>query len=284
MLKCDGITKVYGKKTVLSNFSMEFGAGVYGVLGPNGAGKSTLFRIVAGILLPTAGTVTWNGVEIHKLGAEYRTGLGVLPQQMPFYSWMKGREYLEYIHELKGLPRLQRKSDVETMLGKVELLGDAEKKIRAYSGGMKQRLGIAQALLGTPRLILLDEPTAGLDPRQSVVFKNIVREISVTSTVILCTHIISDLSALAETILMLQSGNLIAVGSPDALTGQLAGKVWWLSETEENLMQYPNATRMLMNGQAGLKVIAESTPPANGIQIAPSLEDLYQYHFKEASQ
>ena len=112
MLKCDGITKVYGKKTVLSNFSMEFGAGVYGVLGPNGAGKSTLFRIVAGILLPTAGTVTWNGVEIHKLGAEYRTGLGVLPQQMPFYSWMKGREYLEYIHELKGLPRLQRKSDV----------------------------------------------------------------------------------------------------------------------------------------------------------------------------
>ena len=117
-----------------------------------------------------------------------------------------------------------------------------------------------------------------------MVFKNIVREISVTSTVILCTHIISDLSALAETILMLQSGNLIAVGSPDALTGQLAGKVWWLSETEENLMQYPNATRMLMNGQAGLKVIAESTPPANGIQIAPSLEDLYQYHFKEASQ
>ena len=284
MLKCDGITKVYGKKTVLSNFSMEFGAGVYGVLGPNGAGKSTLFRIVAGILLPAAGTVTWNGVEIHKLGAEYRTGLGVLPQQMPFYSWMKGREYLEYIHELKGLPRLQRKSDVETMLGKVELLGDAEKKIRAYSGGMKQRLGIAQALLGNPRLILLDEPTAGLDPRQRVVFKNIVREISATSTVILCTHIISDLSALAETILMLQSGNLIAVGSPEVLTGQLAGKVWWLSETEENLMQYPNATRMLMNGQAGLKVIVESNPPANGIQSAPSLEDLYQYHFKEASQ
>ena len=284
MLRCDGITKVYGKKTVLSNFSMEFGAGVYGILGPNGAGKSTLFRIIAGILLPAAGTVTWNGVEIHKLGAEYRTGLGVLPQQMPFYPWMKGREYLEYIHELKGLPRAQRKNDVETMLGKVELLVDAEKKIRAYSGGMKQRLGIAQALLGNPRLILLDEPTAGLDPRQRVVFKNIVREISATCTVILCTHIISDLSALAETILMLQSGNLIAVGSPDVLTGQLAGKVWWLSETEENLMQYPNATRMLMNGQAGLKVIAESNPPANGIQIAPSLEDLYQYHFKEASQ
>ena len=102
MLKCDGITKVYGKKTVLSNFSMEFGAGVYGVLGPNGTGKSTLFRIVAGILLPTAGTVTWNGVEIHKLGAEYRTGLGVLPQQMPFYSWMKGREYLEYQDLING--------------------------------------------------------------------------------------------------------------------------------------------------------------------------------------
>ena len=284
MLKCDRLTKVYGKKTVLNGFSMEFHHGVYGVLGPNGAGKSTLFRIISGILMPTGGRVTWNGADIHALGTEYRACLGILPQQMPFYPWMKGHEYLEYIHDLKGLPRAQREKDVQTMLEKVELQDEANKKIRAYSGGMKQRLGIAQALLGAPQLILLDEPTAGLDPRQRALFKNLVRELSSVSTIILCTHIISDLSSLAEEILMLQCGNLIEAGEPNALTRQLAGKVWWIPESDDLMIRYPDATRMLMNGEAGLRIISESALSGDGVPVEPSLEDLYQYHFKEASQ
>lgn len=284
MLRCDKVSKAYGGKTVLNSFSMEFHNGVYGVLGPNGAGKTTLFRIIAGILMPTEGLVTWNGEDIQKLGFDYRSGLGVLPQQMPFYPWMRGDEYLEYIHNLKGLPSSRRKSDVAMMLEKVELQNDARKKIRAYSGGMRQRLGIAQAMLGSPRLMLLDEPTAGLDPRQRTVFKNIVREISASCTVILCTHIISDLSYLAETILMLQKGVLIEEGGPSVLTQKLAGKVWWLPESEENLIRYPDATRMLMNERPGLRILSESERPTDGVQIEPSLEDLYQYHFKEAAQ
>lgn len=284
MLRCDKVSKAYGGKTVLNSFSMEFHNGVYGVLGPNGAGKTTLFRIIAGILMPTEGLVTWNGEDIQKLGFDYRSGLGVLPQQMPFYPWMRGDEYLEYIHNLKGLPSSRRKSDVAMMLEKGELQNDARKKIRAYSGGMRQRLGIAQAMLGSPRLMLLDEPTAGLDPRQRTVFKNIVREISASCTVILCTHIISDLSYLAETILMLQKGVLIEEGGPSVLTQKLAGKVWWLPESEENLIRYPDATRMLMNERPGLRILSESERPTDGVQIEPSLEDLYQYHFKEAAQ
>jgi len=284
MLRCDRITKNYGKKTVLNGFSMEFHNGVYGVLGPNGAGKSTLFRIISGILAPTDGCVTWNGVDIHELGSKYRTCLGILPQQMPFYPWMRGSEYLEYIHDLKGLPRTQREKDVQTMLEKVELQDESKKKIREYSGGMKQRLGIAQAVMGAPQLILLDEPTAGLDPRQRTLFKNIIRDMSAVSTIILCTHIISDLSSLADKILMLQYGNLIEAGEPNALTRQLVGKVWWMPESDDMLIQYPDATRMLLNGEAGLRIISESDLSSVGTQVEPSLEDLYQYHFKEASQ
>lgn len=284
MLKCDRLTKVYGKKTVLNGFSMEFHHGVYGVLGPNRAGKSTLFRIISGILSPTEGCVTWNGTDIHALGAEYRACLGILPQQMPFYPWMKGYEYLEYIHDLKGLSHAQREKDVWAMLEKVELQNEGKKKIRAYSGGMKQRLGIAQALLGAPQLILLDEPTAGLDPRQRALFKNLVRELSSVSTIILCTHILSDLSSLAEEILMLQCGNLIEAGKPDTLTRQLKGKVWWVPESDDLLIRYPNAARMLMNGEAGLRILSDSELSSDGIQVEPSLEDLYQYLFKETTQ
>lgn len=284
MLRCDCITKKYGENIVLSRFSMEFSNGIYGVLGPNGAGKSTLFRIIAGILAPNGGRVTWNGEDIHMLGGAYRTNLGVLPQYVPVYPWMKGAEYLEYIHDLKGLPASGRKSDIENILRKVELWGEAQKKIRAYSGGMKQRLGIAQAILGSPKLILLDEPTAGLDPRQRAIFKNIVRGMASGSIIILCTHIISDLTSLADNILILRKGHVIETGKPNELVAKLAGKVWWIPESDDMLISYPNATRMLLDGAPGLRIVNNMEPLPFAKRMEPSLEDLYQFHFEEAPQ
>ncbi len=284
MLRCEGLTKKYGKTTALNQFSLEFRNGIYGVLGPNGAGKTTLFRLVAGILAPTEGCVRWNDTEIHRLGGEYRAKLGVLPQRVPCYPWMKGAEYLAYMHDMKGLPAHSRKADVEATLKKVELWDDAQKKIRAYSGGMRQRLGIAQAILGSPRLMLLDEPTAGLDPRQRVIFKNIVREMAQDSIVILCTHIISDLTSLAEQILILQSGRLIEHGQPDELLARLEGKTWWIPESEDCMLKYPDATRVLLEGKAGLKILGSIGDDPLARPLEPTLEDLYQFHFKEASQ
>jgi len=284
MLLCEGLTKKYGKNVALNRFSLEFKNGIYGVLGPNGAGKSTLFRIIAGILSPTEGCVKWNGKDINMLGSDYRVNLGVLPQHFPCYPWMRGAEYLEYIHDMKGLASDSRKVDVETVLKKVELWGDAQKKIRAYSGGMRQRLGIAQAILGEPKLMLLDEPTAGLDPRQRIIFKNIIREMASDSIVILCTHIISDLTSLAEQILVLHNGQLLDNGKPDELLAKLAGQIWWVPESEDTIFKYPNATRVLFEGKAGLRIIGDIGSAPHARPVEPTLEDLYQYHFKEASQ
>ncbi|MGI6691487.1 MAG: ABC transporter ATP-binding protein [Christensenellales bacterium] len=283
MLECVGLTKQYGRLYALHDLSCGFDTGVYGVLGPNGAGKSTMMKILSCVLEPTSGNVTYDGVPIRKLGAEYRRMLGVLPQDPPVYSWMRGREFLSYLYRAKELPSADEAREIDRVLDLMELSEWGRQKIRKYSGGMRQRLGIAQALLGSPKILLLDEPTAGLDPRQRVQFKSILRSMAGTTTVILCTHIVSDLSDLADQILIMNAGRKIDVQPPETLIRQMEGKVWWCEETAEALNAYPGALHALNNGISGLRFISKE-PPEHAVSVTPTLEDLYLYHFKEASK
>lgn len=283
MLECQNLTKQYGKLYALHDFSCCFDTGIYGILGPNGAGKSTMMKIVSCVLEASSGHIKYNGTPITQLGADYRRLLGVLPQNSPVYSWMKGTEFLSYMYRAKELPSANEHTEINRVLELVELTEWGNQKIRKYSGGMRQRLGIAQTLLGSPKILLLDEPTAGLDPRQRAMLKSILRSLAKSTTVILCTHIVSDLSDLADYILIMNTGKKIDMQPPEVLMQQMEGKVWWCAETDETLRLHQEALHSLNNGVNGLRFIAEN-PPEYAVSVTPTLEDLYLYHFQEVSK
>ena len=206
-LVIDRLTKQYQNKIAVDRISLRLGKGVYGLLGANGAGKTTLMRMLCGILKPTGGTVTFNGMDVSQ--EEYRAVLGYLPQDFGYYPDFTGFDFLLYMASLKGLPKTAAKRKAMELLKLVNLTDSAKKKIRTYSGGMKQRLGIAQALLNNPQILILDEPTAGLDPKERVKFRNLIAELGKESIVILSTHIISDIEHIADVVLMLKDGQLI---------------------------------------------------------------------------
>ncbi len=206
-LVIDRLTKQYQNKIAVDRISLRLGKGVYGLLGANGAGKTTLMRMLCGILKPTGGTVTFNGMDVSQ--EEYRAVLGYLPQDFGYYPDFTGLDFLLYMASLKGLPKTAAKRKAMELLTLVNLTDSAKKKIRTYSGGMKQRLGIAQALLNNPQILILDEPTAGLDPKERVKFRNLIAELGKESIVILSTHIISDIEHIADVVLMLKDGQLI---------------------------------------------------------------------------
>ncbi len=219
MLELEKVTKRYGSVTALSEFSFSFPPGFYGLLGENGSGKSTLIELIAGNLKPDDGRILWNGREPAALGASFRAKIGYMPQEAAFYEEMTGFSFLAYLAGLKGLPKKGRREEIEEKLRQVHLLEDSGRKIRGYSGGMRQRLFLAQALLGNPEILLLDEPTAGMDPtdRQSVVRS--LREASQTCVVLLSTHIISDIEQTADQVLFLQKGKLVLSGTlPEVLS------------------------------------------------------------------
>ena len=206
-LVIDRLTKQYQNKIAVDRISLRLGKGVYGLLGANGAGKTTLMRMLCGILKPTGGTVTFNGMDVSQ--EEDRAVLGYLPQDFGYYPDFTGFDFLLYMASLKGLPKTAAKRKAMELLKLVNLTDSAKKKIRTYSGGMKQRLGIAQALLNNPQILILDEPTAGLDPKERVKFRNLIAELGKESIVILSTHIISDIEHIADVVLMLKDGQLI---------------------------------------------------------------------------
>lgn len=211
----DRLTKQYENKIAVDRISLQLTNGVYGLLGANGAGKTTFMRMLCGVLKPTSGTINFNGFDVSS--EEYRSELGYLPQDFGYYPEFSGLDFLLYMASLKGLKKAEAKRKAKQLLKLVRLSDVARKKISTYSGGMKQRLGIAQALLNDPKIIILDEPTAGLDPKERVRFRNLIKELGKNSIVLLSTHIVSDIEHIANTVLMMKAGQIIYNGSANEI-------------------------------------------------------------------
>lgn len=218
-LVIDRVTKQYQNKIAVDRISLKLHKGVYGLLGANGAGKTTLMRMLCGILRPTGGTITLDGVDVSE--EKYRAALGYLPQDFGYYPEFTGMDFMLYMAALKGLSKEQAKRKSAELLKLVSLEDMAKKKIKTYSGGMKQRIGIAQALLNDPEVLILDEPTAGLDPKERVRFRNLIAEMGKDSIVLLSTHIVSDIEHIADEVLMMKNGQLIYQGVWEDTKGDL---------------------------------------------------------------
>ena len=209
MLTLKHITKKFKDKTALNDVSLELDPGIYGLLGPNGAGKSTLMNIITGNIRPTEGKVLWDGADIRELGGRFRSLIGYAPQQQGLYNSFSGRRFLSYMAALKGIPKKEVSSEIERVLSYVNLQEAADRAVGGYSGGMKQRILIAQAILGEPKLIVLDEPTAGLDPKERVRIREQIKELSGDKISLVSTHVVSDITPIAKEILLIRSGNVI---------------------------------------------------------------------------
>lgn len=228
-LSIDRLTKQYQNKIAVDRISLRLNTGIYGLLGANGAGKTTLMRMVCGILKPTSGTITFDGIDVSE--ERYRSMLGYLPQDFGYYPEFTGEDFLLYMAALKGMRKPQARRKTVELLKLVSLHDVAKKKIKTYSGGMKQRLGIAQALLNQPKLLVLDEPTAGLDPKERVRFRDLIKDLGKDSVVLLSTHIVSDIEHIADDILMMKSGQLIYQGKWTDKSGNL--EEFYLKQFEE---------------------------------------------------
>ena len=228
-LYIDRLTKQYQNKIAVDRISLRLNTGIYGLLGANGAGKTTLMRMVCGILKPTSGTITFDGIDVSE--ERYRSMLGYLPQDFGYYPEFTGEDFLLYMAALKGMRKPQARRKTVELLKLVSLHDVAKKKIKTYSGGMKQRLGIAQALLNQPKLLVLDEPTAGLDPKERVRFRDLIKDLGKDSIVLLSTHIVSDIEHIADDILMMKSGQLIYQGKWTDKSGNL--EEFYLKQFEE---------------------------------------------------
>lgn len=287
LLEIHELTKQYGDKLALDRFSAKLEPGIYALLGPNGAGKSTLMNILAGILEPTSGEVLYNGVPISRMGKDYRSILGYLPQVSGYYKNFTAAEFLTYMAALKGLePGKPTQKKVEKLLERMNLREDAKRKVGQFSGGMRQRLGIAQALLNDPEFLILDEPTAGLDPKERIRFRNLISEKSLNKIVLLATHIVSDVENLAGTVLLLQKGRLTEMGSTEECVRKMEGKVFLLElpekEAEAFMERYPVTSMIKTETGVQLRVLS-NVPVMGATPASPTLEDLYLYHFGEVS-
>lgn len=280
-LKINRVTKRYGKKTVLDNFSLDIDNGVYGLLGPNGAGKSTLMGIITGLITPDSGYVKYSDDE----GRSLSESLGYLPQYQSFYGSFTAREMLMYLAELKNFHCENMRDYVYGLLGSVNLADSAEKKIRTFSGGMKQRLGIAQTLIGNPGILIFDEPTAGLDPKERIRFRNIISSLGKDRIVILATHIVTDVAYIAKEVVLMNSGKLIFSGSQQELSKKCIGKVWVSRCSGDDITglmsEYRISNIIAEENDFSVRVISDTKPFENAVAAAPSLDDVCLYYFGE---
>lgn len=285
-LQC--LRRQYGTKTAVDNVSIDLEPGVYGLLGANGAGKTTLMRMICGVLKPTSGSIRLNGKTIQELGEHYYAHLGYMPQDFGFYPDFTAREFLLYMAAVKGLNKKNAKVRTEELLALVNLRDVADKKIKSFSGGMKQRLGIAQAELNDPDILILDEPTAGLDPKERVRFRNIISDFAKDKIVILSTHIVSDVSYVADIILMMKQGKIILQGPMETVTESMQGKVWEIMVSERDAAKYSGTLRVVNlhheGNQVRLRIVEDEAPAPGAHIVEPSLEDLFLHHFSEDMQ
>ncbi|MCM3342843.1 ABC transporter ATP-binding protein [Paenibacillus sp. MER TA 81-3] len=284
-LTIQDISKQYKDKWAISHFSAELSNGVYGLLGPNGAGKTTLMRMLADILQPTAGNILLDGEDIRTMGDGYRDLLGYLPQHCGFYKQFTAHRFLMYIASLKGQEKKYALAKVDEMLHLVGLADHANRKIKSFSGGMRRRLGIAQALLNDPKVLILDEPTAGLDPKERIRFRNILSELSGDRIVLLSTHIVSDIEYVAKEVLLMNEGQLLKQDRLVTLLEQLKGMVWkaMIDESQLSSLKRHYKVGNILRQPSGIEVriLSKEQPLPSAHTETPGLEDLYLYYFNE---
>ena len=284
-LRIDNLTKQYGSNLAVNDLSLTLTTGVYGLLGANGAGKTTLMRMLCDILQPTSGQISYDGQSIWESGDRYRGALGYLPQDFGYYPDFSAFKFLMYMSAVKGLSRGFAKERSLALLDEVGLLQVKDKKIRTFSGGMKQRLGIAQAMLNDPRVLILDEPTAGLDPKERVRFRNLISTFSRNKIVLLSTHIVSDVEYIAGDILVMKKGCLLRQGKPHEIIRSVDGKVWECrvpTEKADAFAEKCNVGNLRADGEETvLRVISDEKPMDSARAVPPNLEDLYLYYFAD---
>ena len=282
----DRLTKQYKNKIAVDRVSLTLKKGVYGLLGANGSGKTTLMRMICGVLKPTSGEVKYGGLDVSE--EAYRDLLGYLPQDFGYYPEFTAYDFLLYMASLKGLTKQRAKEKAHELLDLVSLSDVAKKKIKTYSGGMKQRLGIAQAMLNNPKILILDEPTGGLDPKERIRFRNLISRLGNDKIVLLSTHIVSDVEYIASKILLMKDGQIIHQGTLEEIIGQIEGKVFECSvdnKTAAHLMaNYPIINVREESGLTFLRLVAESPPCENAVVVDAVLEDLYLYYFNEGGK
>ncbi|MBW3090523.1 ABC transporter ATP-binding protein [Bifidobacterium miconisargentati] len=287
MLTVDNVSKKLSGKTILHDINLEFDHGVYGLLAPNGAGKTTLMKLMTTLLFPDTGAIRLDGEDITALGERYRGQVGYLPQDFGYYPNYTPRQFLRYIAALQGMPRAGLDERINTLLDMVGLADSANKRMRTFSGGMIQRVGIAQALVHDPRILILDEPTAGLDPKERVRFRNIIHSFAANRIVILSTHIVSDLETIAGHIVMLRDGTVFANAAPADICKSMEGKIYEVpadmplhfGQRLLSEVQYGGVTRLRIYSPepiAGASSLpAPGIVPTGPVAVAPNLEDAF---------
>ena len=284
-LTITNLSKKFGDFTAIDNLNVTMTTGVYGLLGVNGAGKTTLMRMLCTLLKPTDGTICCNEKDIFDMDSEYRKLLGYLPQEFGFYPEFSIKDYLLYIASLKGIRPIVAKKRVKELVAKVGLQKVVNKKMKNLSGGMKRRVGIAQAMLNNPKILILDEPTAGLDPNERIRFRNLISELAEDRLVLLSTHIVSDIEYIANEIWLLKDGKLMHTGTPEEVINSMPEKVWECCVEKNKVSDFMNKYKISnMKSEAKgviLRIISLEKPIANAKCMEPSLEDVFLYYFGE---
>lgn len=288
----NNITKSYGNNLALSNFTAEFQPGIYALLGPNGSGKTTLMNIITDNLKADSGEILYNdgsgnGENVLKMGVRFREKLGFIPQYPGLYPNFTVERFMWYMAALKGLKKEDAKTQIAEILRAVELDDVLRRKIGALSGGMKQRLALAQAVLGAPQILILDEPTAGLDPKQRIAIRNYISKIAFNKIVIFATHVVSDIEYIARDIIMLKKGVIVDNAPPGELIKKIEGKVWHVPCDESEVSQLQSKLRVISisrdpeKGDVILRILSDEKPTERAYNVSPSLEDYYLYVFDD---
>lgn len=284
-LEIKNITKSFGKKNANSNITLTLENGVYGLLGPNGAGKTTLMKQIVTLTKPTSGEIIYNGNSIYDKEDEYRNIIGYLPQEFGAYKNFTAKQFLKYVAALKGIDKRSASEKIDELLNLVGLYEVRNKAVGKFSGGMKRRVGIAQVLLNDPKIVVLDEPTAGLDPQERARFRNLIAEISKDKIIILSTHIISDIEAVARETIMIKNGSVIIKGNHKDILNGMNGKVYKITTNKENEVMDIQKDYKVVNLQRGaditeLRVVSDKMPLyASAETIEPRFEDVYMFYF-----